>query len=343
MSLILEALARQTPSASSGLRQAAPGQLRGSAPAKQGWSIFYILLSVAVLAGVATTLGWLISQHDGPTGTQAPIPAPDVPVLPVSWPEPETPAPTPIQTQAYAHALMNGRPAPQDARAPADAPAPLLKMARHIQEQDALIRKLEARLSAIAESVPMPNPSMPAAALAGLPGSLSGTGNTAFHRHEGATPLYDAPRDAPSLPQGSFVVQADASKTQDAATDTQNHERRIADRIQIFEAAMANGDWSAAERHLNDLSSLLPADSLTLLRNKAWLLMNKGSDAESRKLYTRILERLPADLNAQLNLAILEQRVGDRRAAAERLQRILDDNPGQPDALAALDYLQALP
>lgn len=303
--------------------------------------MFYILLSVAVLAGTATTLGWLVSQRDAP----APAPAADAYAESAASLATKTSVSPSPQAQTQTQFLTRGPQAqePQGARSSSDMPAPLLKMAKHIQEQEVLIQKLEARLAAIADNAPAPSPYGRTAALPGYPGSAPGADITSPSHHGDAAPLYHAPSAMPSLPHGSFVVQAQASKITDAPTDAQGHENRIADRMQTFESAMTRGDWAAAERHLNDLSSLLPADSLTLLRNKAWLLMNKGKDAESMKLYTRILERLPKDLNAQLNLAILEQRLGNRSAAAERLRRILDENPGQPDALAALEYLQALP
>ncbi len=340
MSLILEALSRQNTSASPGLRQSAPGQRNGPALAKQGWSTFYILLSVAVLAGMATTLGWLMSQRDAPIPAQ--VQAPSTSVGSESWRNLESPVSTSPQAEAHTHRRTPVRQesAPRDARPPADIPAPLLKMAKHIKEQEELIQTLETRLAAIIDNESTPYPYMQTAAFVDQPQPAPEVRDNPLSYYEGASQLHNTPRATPSLPHGSFVVQAKAT---DAPADEQSHENRIAERMQTFESAMTRTDWAAAERHLNDLSSLLPTDSLTLLRNKAWLLMNKGDNAKSMKLYTRILERLPNDLNAQLNLAILDQRLGNRPAAAKRLQRILDENPSQPDALAALDYLQALP
>src|SRR5690606_17674372 len=111
---------------------------------------------------------------------------------------------------------------------------------------------------------------------------------SAYQQTAFTEPDYPLAAPTPHLPKGSFVVQEKASRASDADREEPSHENKIAERMQAFESAMTRADWAAAEKHLSDRSRLLPADSLTLLRNNAWLLMNKGNDAESMKLYTRI-------------------------------------------------------
>lgn len=320
MSLILEALARPGSMAPPGVRQ--PGARHTPYPLRKrtGWNVFFILLSVAVLSGMATTLGWLVSQRDAPLET------------PVGTRESTSPLP----------ALAASPPAVS--HAPPDTPAPLLKMAKHIQEQDALIKRLEGRLASL-HGADLPALSLVSATIQAPAQAVSMADAGGIPAAHAMPPLDGAfsARAIPALPHGSFVVQEKASMESQAQATKEDHEAKIADRMRMFESAMARHDWAAASRHINDLNNLLPSDSLTLLRSRAWLLMNNGGDAESMDLYARILDRLPNDLNAQLNLAIIETRRGNRSSAAQRLQRILADNPGQQDALAALDYLQALP
>lgn len=71
---------------------------------------------------------------------------------------------------------------------------------------------------------------------------------------------------------------------------------------------------------------MLPPRSLTLLRMQAWLAHERGDVASALALYRRILERVPGDQTAAINLAILEAAHGNGASARQRLRRLRADD-----------------
>lgn len=80
-----------------------------------------------------------------------------------------------------------------------------------------------------------------------------------------------------------------------------------------FTLAMEKDDLPTAKRHLVALEESLPSESLTLLRYQAWFALRSNNKDTARRLYASILDRVPNDESASLNLASLE--VADHQSA----------------------------
>lgn len=106
-----------------------------------------------------------------------------------------------------------------------------------------------------------------------------------------------------------------------------------------FSAALAANDLPRGKRLLDELSKSLPAHSLSLVRAQAWYAVKSGDQAAANRLYREILDRLPGDENASLNLASLEARAGH---AAEAYALVNDVMQRDPDSVAGQKMMQAL-
>jgi tetratricopeptide (TPR) repeat protein len=96
----------------------------------------------------------------------------------------------------------------------------------------------------------------------------------------------------------------------------------VARQVDAMGDAIAQGDYDAAQTHLQALQHLLPPRSLTLLRMRAWLAQQRGEDAQALPLYREIVERIPGDRGAAINLALLEATAGQLDEARQRLRRL---------------------
>jgi Meckel syndrome type 1 protein len=117
-------------------------------------------------------------------------------------------------------------------------------------------------------------------------------------------------------------------------------EMTLEERHALLRKSVASGDLDSARAHLAALERALPADSIALLRVRAWYAAHAGNAAEARKAYEAVLERLPGDENAGLNLAALEAREGRSEAARILLAEVLQAHPESEAAQQALRRLK---
>jgi Tfp pilus assembly protein PilF len=71
------------------------------------------------------------------------------------------------------------------------------------------------------------------------------------------------------------------------------------------------------------------------MRRVAWLYQAQGDLANARTWLERVIARLPNDLNAQLNLALIDAQEGRRVQALERMRALKFHHPDSP----ALDHV----
>ncbi|MDR1530159.1 MAG: tetratricopeptide repeat protein [Burkholderiales bacterium] len=100
-----------------------------------------------------------------------------------------------------------------------------------------------------------------------------------------------------------------------------NYEVLIMDFVYRFNEAIRNNNLIEAESQLRIMKQFLPEQSLTLLRMRAWYALSANQEAEARKLYRQLLDRVANDENAGINLAILEARSG----RVDEAKKILND------------------
>jgi predicted negative regulator of RcsB-dependent stress response len=164
-------------------------------------------------------------------------------------------------------------------------------------------------------------------------------------------PATPAPRLA-TTPSGQEVVHVQSQQmnitvstrrpARDAApaADTST---RIPDALASLQRAVAQSDAAAIEQQLQALRQLLPADSLTLLRNEAWVAHNRGDLVTAEDRYRQILSRVPEDTQAGVNLALLEAGRGQTDVAQGRLLRLAAENGDSSIIAQALAQIRGTP
>ncbi|AVS95055.1 tetratricopeptide repeat protein [Paracidovorax avenae] len=115
----------------------------------------------------------------------------------------------------------------------------------------------------------------------------------------------------------------------------------VEQRFNAFLQAMRTGDLPGAGQHLAALRRELPPGSVSLLRAEGWHALAGGDAGAAARIYQDILDRLPGDEEASINLASIEA----RRDRAESARRILADavrlHPESESLKAALARFQA--
>lgn len=108
-------------------------------------------------------------------------------------------------------------------------------------------------------------------------------------------------------------------------------------RFARFVAAMKETRTQDAERELAALKERLPAGSLGLMRAQAWFDLRAGRDAAAAGGYRAILERMPGDEEAAINLASIQSRQNkteEARATLDAAARLQPDSAALRAALA---------
>ncbi|MDP5238570.1 hypothetical protein Q9Q94_03465 [Uliginosibacterium sp. 31-16] len=94
-----------------------------------------------------------------------------------------------------------------------------------------------------------------------------------------------------------------------------------------FSGALEKNDLERGKALLDQLAATLPSNSLSLLRAQAWYAVRGGDLTGANRLYRNLLERLPGDENASLNLASLEARAGRPGEAFILINDLLQRDP----------------
>lgn len=125
------------------------------------------------------------------------------------------------------------------------------------------------------------------------------------------------------------LLSKDALSVKDDSTvrPATDHEVVVMNLVYRCNEAIRNNNLSEAEAQIKIMTQLLPAQSLTLLRMKAWYALSAGKDDEARQLYRQLLDRVVNDENAGINLAILEARAGRIDEAKQILNSLANHVP----------------
>ncbi|MCR6685642.1 tetratricopeptide repeat protein [Pseudoxanthomonas sp.] len=136
------------------------------------------------------------------------------------------------------------------------------------------------------------------------------------------------------------VRKADAAGTRAAASEEADA-NAVRGAMAELNAAVGEHDAEATAAAIARLQALLPAGSLTLLRARAWAAHGQGDYARAEQLYRAILDRVPDDEHAGVNLALLDARRGEMAEARARLDRMAARNARSPQIVQALAELDA--
>ncbi len=144
-------------------------------------------------------------------------------------------------------------------------------------------------------------------------------------------PVRAAPRPAP-VRRVRPAPPVDSAAAAPAVDDTP-----VELRFARFVVAMKESRSDDAERELAALRERLPAGSLGLLRAQAWFDLRAGRDAAAEGGYRAILERMPGDEEAAINLASIQsrqQKSEEARATLDAAARLRPDSAALRAALA---------
>ncbi len=93
-------------------------------------------------------------------------------------------------------------------------------------------------------------------------------------------------------------------------------------------AAMARRDREAVTELFGHLESLRGREDTFILKLKGFWHMSNGEQQEAEQALVRVLARLPDDLDANLNMALIESRSGRMNEAKYRAERLRARYPG---------------
>ncbi len=315
MSLIHQALRDMDPPLAADAAALAPRAAPAPARGRRGPLLALVAALAVAGAGVA---GWHALRTDRPLPAAA-APAATPPAVIAS----AVAAPLPPAPAASAQApLPSASPAPAVADATA-APVPVPTAVTA-----AVAAPVNAPVVDTATAVPAP---VPAPVRASAQASTQSSTERPRASRAAAHPTHPSPVH-PAAARVSVSPAAPASAP--AAMPVEQ-------RFNAFLQAMRTGDLAGAGQHLAALRRELPPGSVSLLRAEGWHALAGGDASAAARIYQDILDRLPGDEEASINLASIEA----RRDRAESARRILADavrlHPESESLKAALARFQA--
>lgn len=138
-----------------------------------------------------------------------------------------------------------------------------------------------------------------------------------------------ATRTAREEPSTEATVIVESANSRPAGDDI----NRLA---RAAKQAIDAGNQAEAESALGQLAQRLPAESITLLRLRAWKALHEDDRPRAMMFYGQIVERLPGDESASINLAVLNWKIGQHEEARRIVARLAEQ---RPDSEAARRYL----
>lgn len=283
--------------------------------ARPAWLDAMLAFAVVLGAGI---LGWFVWQ------TQ---------MKPKALPPPMAAAPNPVPAPAPAPVAVTSPVA--ETAAPAAAPASTMAAA----PSPAVPALAAVPTPAVAAAAPAPAPVQsptPASAVAVEPATPK-TVVAAGPRVETVTPAAAAVNRSSTTRQARGVTRSTTAAAPAVAPAPAVDDAPVELRFARFVAAMKESRTADAERELAALKERLPAGSLGLVRAQAWFDLRAGRDAAAADGYRTILERLPGDEEAAINLASIQsrqQKTEEARATLDAASRLQPDSAALRAALA---------
>ena len=123
------------------------------------------------------------------------------------------------------------------------------------------------------------------------------------------------------------AAKDEAISTTEAASTTEADPDKVSSLAVAITGAIAAGRKEEAEALLQQLGTHLPADSITLLRLRAWQAFRANDQAQALTLYRQIVERLPGDEPASISLAALSWKSGQQDEARQIIHGLAELYP----------------
>jgi hypothetical protein len=103
---------------------------------------------------------------------------------------------------------------------------------------------------------------------------------------------------------------------------TRDFLREVSDKVAQLKVSMRGNDTAHTESLLQSLEHLAGADSVIVLRIRAYWLLQQHKNTLAQNAYQKLLTQQPDDMPANLNMALLELRAGNHKQALERVSRM---------------------
>ena len=306
MSLIHDAL--KSMDAPQGPKSAAMRPPTAAARTRPAWLDAFLTFAVVLGLGALGWYLWQNQRHSRADLTQtvtAPVPAP------------APAADGGVAPQAVAASVEPVTAAQTDAIAA--APAEQIAKAEPAQTS-----------AAIVDQGPAPQSSVSSSAVSHMPMAEQSNPKSASPAHRQAPTV--SPRSTAARQQARVGTPVAPAASAPVVDDTP-----VELRFARFVAAMKDARTADAERELAGLKERLPAGSLGLLRAQAWFDLRAGREAAAAQGYRAILERLPGDEEAAVNLASIQLRqhqTEEARATLDAAARLQPDSAALRAALA---------
>ena len=121
----------------------------------------------------------------------------------------------------------------------------------------------------------------------------------------------------------------------------QEAEKDIGLLVSQINSAIRQGDYQSAESLLGLLESATGKDSIIFLKLKGYALLTQNDDNHAQLVYSQLLRQRPDDLDANLNMALLEVRLGLVSRAVDRLSRMSSLYPDSSEVSRYLNTIRA--
>ncbi len=131
-------------------------------------------------------------------------------------------------------------------------------------------------------------------------------------------------KDRPVEAKKNLLTKARTNKEKVQKKEEESWQKtvRISRLVTAIQVAMAQGDEEKVNRLLPELSMIKGKDNTFVLKLKAFWMIKKQRFDLAKELLTKVLARKPEDLEAGLNMAIVEIKTGKLKEARERLKAL---------------------
>ncbi len=316
MSLIFSALSEMEKQAQDGQPVRAPlSGMQSYVPERKQWPILIGTLGALGLATyIAVKLLAPATPASAPVAVVPPLASVATPPATVVGPVPSAPANTTPELAPYAQAqqpVMLPDSASQTMMLTSNASLPAASMAA---APVPVYGSMQTSVPSANNAAPADVPAGSNQADAPVAASQNETAMTVEPEPvQQAAPMPRTPPDKSYLDKSTFKLgrQPDSSKDQD-----------VSHWVNLFSSEMSAGNFEQAREYLAKLQAKLPAQSITLLRMQAWYSVDTSDDNAAREIFLRILDRVPDDQNAGVNIALIDWRANRFSAALARIDRL---------------------
>jgi hypothetical protein len=304
---------------------------RTARPAHGTWLIAVISAVSAAIVAFGVVAIWPAQNWSGPTMYQslpasvdhstvetiaatAPAAAREVITVPIESAAPASSTASPLSPEPSAGPFVAPTQASKFAsptRAPIANAAPVAMR----------MPPVESELSVVPETVASGNATVSHVTAAAGKNAVAGSASSAT-------------ANAPAIervPTGAITVSATSSAAS-AVSAGDDIDRNVADVRRAIDARQHDD----AKALLQQLARKLPPESITLLRLRAWHALKSGDIQGAQALYRGIVERLPDDESASINLALSHWKLGQKEEARRVVAALAERRPESESVRQAL-------